>query len=108
VQTQNGEAAGLVPAVLHLVLDPLGHLLVRSGTTGGGHAATPLSTTLLSGVFLVVTIVVSVNSLVVSGEQTPLGRQFERIREGEQFRRELESLTDVSASPAEPAASCGC
>ncbi|MFC5367089.1 hypothetical protein [Salinirubrum litoreum] len=85
-------------------LGPVGHALVPVGPdTFGPNAVRPLLTTLLSGSFLLVSIVVSINSLFVSQEQTPLGRQFDRIRDVGEFRRDIESLIDTPISPAEPA-----
>lgn len=59
--------------------------------------------TLLSGDVLLVSIVVSVNSLVVSQELTPIGDQHERVIESWNFREESErAIGDVSpATPAE-------
>lgn len=62
----------------------------------------PLVTTFLSGDFLLVSIVVSVNSLFTSQEQAPLGQQLDRIEAVGQFRRDLEALVDEPISPAEP------
>lgn len=85
-------------------LGPVGHALAPVGPdTFGPAAVRPLLTTLLSGSFLLVSIVVSINSLFVSQEQTPLGRQFDRIRDVGEFRRDIESLIDTPISPAEPA-----
>ncbi|WP_284010002.1 hypothetical protein [Haloarcula pelagica] len=88
-----------------LVLGPIGHAV--AGATGDGLAAThtlsPLLSTQLSGVFLLVSIVVSINSLFVSNEQQPLGQQLDHIQEIGAFRRELESTTDQAISPTEPA-----
>jgi hypothetical protein len=81
-------------------LGPIGHALAPVGAdTFGPAAVRPLLTTLLSGSFLLV----SINSLFVSQEQTPLGRQFDRIRDVGEFRRDIESLVDTAISPAEPA-----
>mgnify|MGYP000459825436 CR=1 FL=1 len=97
-------ALGLV--ALFFAFGPLGHAftgaegqpLSRSGTV------VPLLTTLLSGNFLLVSIVVSVNSLFVSGEQNPLGQQFGRIQSIAEFRNRLETITEFDHIPPEPAA----
>ncbi|WP_324758888.1 hypothetical protein [Haloarcula montana] len=88
-----------------LVLGPIGHTV--AGATGDGltgtHTLSSLLSTQLSGVFLLVSIVVSINSLFISNEQQPLGQQLDRIQEVGAFRRELESTTDKAISPTEPA-----
>ena len=58
--------------------------------------------TLLSGVILLVSIVVSVASLFVSQELSPLGRQRERIEETREFREQTEAVLDREVSPARP------
>lgn len=63
-----------------------------------------LVTTLLSGNFLLLSIVVSVNAVFVSGEQNPLGRQFERVRSTREFRRGIEDVVEFDHVPAEPGA----
>jgi hypothetical protein len=89
---------------IYVGVGPVGHAVAPIGTdTFGPDAVRPLLTTLLSGSFLLVSIVVSINSLFVSQEQTPLGRQFDRIRDVGEFRRDIESLVDTAISPAEPA-----
>lgn len=98
----------LVTAVLLLALyaflGPVSHYLVALGGAGlsDAHTLSPLFSTQLSGVFLLVSIVVSINSLFVSNEQQPLGQQLDRIQEVGSFRRELESATDTAISPTEP------
>jgi ABC-type antimicrobial peptide transport system permease subunit len=47
-----------------------------------------LLNTFLSGVILLVSIVVSINSLVVSQELTPIGNQHQRVVESWNFRKE--------------------
>ncbi|MFC7070805.1 hypothetical protein [Halobaculum lipolyticum] len=56
--------------------------------------------TFLSGVILLVSIVVSVASLVVSQELSPVGQQRDRIERAAEFRRETESLLDTPMAPA--------
>lgn len=62
-----------------------------------------LLTTMLSGVILLVSIVVSVASLFVSKEVSPVGRHQERIEASQEFRRQTESVLDQEVSPAQPA-----
>jgi hypothetical protein len=90
--------------VVYLLVGPVGHAFLDAGSARG-HAATfvPLVTTFLSGDFLLVSIVVSLNSVFTSQEQAPLGRQLDRIEAAGEFRREIESLVDEPISPAEPA-----
>ncbi len=92
-------AAALL-AALAVLFGPVGHLVTLGG---GGHETTvPLVSTLLSGNFVLVSIVVSVNSVFVSGEQSPLGQQFGRIRDTAEFRRQLESVVEADHVPADP------
>jgi hypothetical protein len=63
-----------------------------------------LLNTLLSGVILLVSVVVSVASLFVSQELSPVGRQRERGQSSREFRRQAESVLEREVSPAEPAA----
>ncbi|MFC7175657.1 hypothetical protein [Halosegnis marinus] len=63
-----------------------------------------LLNTLLSGVILLVSVVVSVASLFVSQELSPVGRQQERVDSTREFRRQTEDIIDRQVSPAEPAA----
>lgn len=94
----------VVLLAIFTVVGPGGHVLAHSVGDGltDTHTLAPLFSTQLSGVFLLVSIVVSINSLFVSNEQLPLGRQLDRIQEVGQFRRELESATDTTLSPTEP------
>lgn len=61
-----------------------------------------LFNTLLSGVILLVSIVVSINSLVVQQELTPIGSQHERVIESWNFRTEAAKLVRSNVSPASP------
>lgn len=60
--------------------------------------------TLLSGIILLVSIAVSVNSIVLSQEITALGEQEEAIDETFSFRDSVQEHTDANVSPARPAA----
>jgi hypothetical protein len=59
--------------------------------------------TLLSGIILLVSIVVSINSIVLSHDITSLQNQEERIGGVMEFRQEVEQLTDRDARPTNPA-----
>lgn len=61
-----------------------------------------LFNTLLSGIILLVSIVVSVNSLVVSQELTPIDRQHERVVESWNFREQAAQRLDETVTPADP------
>lgn len=59
---------------------------------------------LFSGIILLVSIAVSVNSIVLSQEITSLGDQEEEIDETFSFRDSVQEQTDADVSPARPAA----
>ena len=63
-----------------------------------------LFNTLLSGIILLVSIVVSINSIVLSEELGSIGNQRERINESLRFRKDIEEMIDANVSPAKPAA----
>lgn len=63
-----------------------------------------LFNTLLSGIILLVSIVVSINSVVLSEELGSIGNKRERVSESLMFRNDLEDLTESDVSPAKPAA----
>lgn len=62
----------------------------------------PLVSTLLSGTFFLFSIVVSINTLVVSQQQNPLPQQFGRIQAIVEYRRQLEDVVDRDHVPARP------
>lgn len=59
---------------------------------------------LFSGIILLVSIAVSVNSIVLSQEITSLGDQEEQIQETFSFRDSVQAHTEADVSPARPAA----
>lgn len=61
-----------------------------------------LFNTLLSGIILLVSIVVSINSLVVSQELTPIGDQYERITDSWEFRQRTASEFGSNETAARP------
>lgn len=94
-------AAALVGG--YVLVGPLGHsLLPGHAHIDQADATVPLLTTMLSGTFLIFSIVVSINSLFVSGEQSPLDQQFGRIQSVVEYRRQLESVVETDHIPAEP------
>lgn len=60
-----------------------------------------LFNTLLSGIILLVSIVVSINSVAVSQELGSLGTHFERVQESLTFRESLEEVSDEPISPSQ-------
>ncbi|MDG5776601.1 hypothetical protein VB773_22490 [Haloarculaceae archaeon H-GB2-1] len=61
-----------------------------------------LLNTLLSGIILLVSIVVSINSIVLSHDITTLGSQRNRFENARQFRRDVGNLVDTKQSPTAP------
>ena len=59
--------------------------------------------TLLSGIILLVSIVVSINSIVLSHDITSVGTQEDRIQTVMEFRRDVGELTETGESPSDPA-----
>ncbi|MFC6824460.1 hypothetical protein [Halopelagius fulvigenes] len=59
---------------------------------------------LLTATITGVTLVVSINSLVLSQELGPLGDQRQRMSGAMEFRRDVEEDLDVTAAPPEPSA----
>jgi hypothetical protein len=95
----------LLLGVVYVALVPMAlvflgseQLLAARGTIAG------LLNTLLSGVILLVSIVVSVTSLFVSQELSPVGRQRERVERAREFRESTEDVLDREVSPARPTA----
>ncbi|GAB3418566.1 hypothetical protein GCM10027435_18790 [Haloparvum alkalitolerans] len=88
---------------VYLVLDPAAHA-VPTGSDGleSGHRVQGLLRSILGGVFLLVSIVVSTSSLFVTQEQGPLGQQLDRIEEVGSLRREIENAAGVTVTPADP------
>ncbi|ESP89319.1 hypothetical protein [Candidatus Halobonum tyrrellensis] len=66
-----------------------------------------LFNTLLSGIILLVSIVASINSLVVSQELTPLGNQYERISDSWEFRQQTATRLGSDTSSAHPSVFLG-
>ncbi|WP_218644651.1 hypothetical protein [Natronomonas gomsonensis] len=58
--------------------------------------------TLLSGMILLVSIVVSINSIVLSHDITSVKTQENRIHAATQFRRDLGELTEPGENPSDP------
>ena len=59
--------------------------------------------TLLSGIILLVSIVISINSIVLSHDITSVGTQEDRIQTVMEFRRDVGELTETGESPSDPA-----
>lgn len=65
-------------------------------------AVQDLLNTLLGGIVLLVSIVVSINSVVLSQEVSTLGTKHEQISESTEFRRELEEFSERGVAPVDP------
>lgn len=57
---------------------------------------------LISGVITGVTLVLTINQLVLSQELGPLGNQRERMQGAIDFRQDVEDITELAVSPTEP------
>ncbi|MFB6135737.1 MAG: hypothetical protein ABEJ04_03175 [Halobacteriaceae archaeon] len=86
----------LVLAASAFVVPDAGHGITERSTK------VPLVSAMLSGTFFLFSIVVSVNSLFASQEQSPLGQQFGRVQDVVEFRRHLEDVVDADHVPADP------
>lgn len=58
--------------------------------------------TFMRGIIILVSIVVSINSIVLSYDITPVGTQEDRIEGTLEFRRQLSEITDADESPTDP------
>ena len=58
--------------------------------------------TMLAGTILLVSIVVSINSVVLSQELVSLGDQHERVESSMAYRKSIEELSDENVSPSQP------
>lgn len=58
--------------------------------------------TLLSGMILLVSIVVSINSIVLSHDMSSVTNQADRVEGASKFRKELSELTQPGENPSEP------
>jgi hypothetical protein len=81
------------------IIEPLGMRDLLNETTAG----MTLFTTLLSGAILLVSVVVSINSVVLSEEMTDLENQEQRIDASLNYHRRIESFIEEDISPARPA-----
>ncbi|WP_283401971.1 hypothetical protein [Halorubrum sp. DM2] len=59
--------------------------------------------TLLSGIILLVSIVVSINSIVLSHDISSIDTQENRIKGAIEFRRDIGNMTEAGESPSDPA-----
>jgi hypothetical protein len=67
-------------------------------------AVQTLFNTLLSGTILLVSVVVSINSIVLSQDLTALNTQQNRVEGAMEFQEEVERVTGTDTCPTEPAA----
>lgn len=63
---------------------------------------TRLASGMIAGTFSLVTVVVSVNQLILSQEFSPAGQFRDRLSGVLEFRRDIEDATNVPATPAAP------
>jgi hypothetical protein len=98
--------AGLPLVVLFFALVVLGVVdpVPLDAAVESGDPIETLFQALTTAIITGVTLVVSLNQLVLSQELGPLGDQRERMEGTEQFRREVASTLDVPAAPPEPSA----
>ncbi|MFB6194987.1 MAG: hypothetical protein ABEI80_02365 [Haloplanus sp.] len=96
--------AGVVLLGGLLLVGVAGHWVSFALTDASRQETTvPLIGALLSGNFLLFSIVVSVNSLFVTQEVSALDREFGRIQSIVEYRRQLERVLDVDHVPGSPA-----
>lgn len=69
-----------------------------------GNATQRLFNALLGGTILLVSIVVSINSIVLSQDLTSIGTERERVQSAVDFRNTVEELAGIETSPMDPAA----
>lgn len=87
----------------YILVGPVGHAVLPGANHFTDQQTTlPLINTMLAGTFFLFSIVISVNSLFVSGEQNPLDQQFGRIQSVVEFRRQLEQVVEADHVPADP------
>lgn len=67
-------------------------------------AVQTLFNTLLGGVILLVSVVVSINSIVLTQEVTSLGEQHEEIQSSRTYREHLEDYAEAGVPPVDPGA----
>ncbi|MFB6105340.1 MAG: hypothetical protein ABEJ70_00055 [Halobacteriaceae archaeon] len=98
--------AGVVLALIFtafLVLGALDPAPLRAAMESGDPVET-LFQALVTAIITGVTLVVSINQLVLSQELGAVGDQRDRMEEAMQFRRDVEGLLDAPISPPEPSA----
>ncbi|QLG27113.1 hypothetical protein HUG10_05945 [Halorarum halophilum] len=66
------------------------------------NSITRMASGMIAGTFSLVTLVVSVNQLILSQEFSPAGEFRDRLGGVMDFRRDVEGVTGVPAAPAEP------
>ncbi|MFB6302351.1 MAG: hypothetical protein ABEH78_05770 [Haloferacaceae archaeon] len=87
-----------------VLIGVVGHVVASALSAGGppSHTTVPLVGALLSGNFLLFSIVVSVNSLFVTQEESALGKELGRIRSVVEYRQGIEEVLDRDHVPAKP------
>lgn len=99
-----------VAAVMSVVFAGLAALLIALGLIyvgPGSNLSTVLSSGLLSGLLTLLTVVLSINQLILSRVFGSAGNLSDRLEGTLDYRRNVEELAGVAASPNEPTAFLG-
>lgn len=83
--------------VLFLLLNSIGMIAFTNGDS-----ITRMASGMIAGTFSLVTLVVSVNQLILSQEFSPAGQHRDRVSGVMEFRRDIEDQTGISTAPIEP------
>ncbi|MDF9745457.1 hypothetical protein [Natrinema salsiterrestre] len=93
--------AALVSVAVFVIVIGLYELGVISFTNP--NSVTRVASGMIAGTFSLVTLVVSVNQLILSQEFSAAGKARERLEGVVQFRRDVADTADIPATPASPA-----
>ena len=107
VETNRWVVAGGVVAVFLLGTLATAAVLPNRAVVAGGDPVETLFQALVTATITGVTLVVSINSLVLSQELGALGDQRNRMEASMSFRRDVESELELDAVPTSPAAFLG-
>lgn len=107
LETSRWVVAGGVVAAFLLGTLATAAVLPAGALVDAGDPVETLFQALVTATITGVTLVVSINSLVLSRELGPLGDQRDRMEGSMSFRRDVEKELDVAVTPASPAAFLG-
>lgn len=99
-----------VAALLSLLFVVLAALLIEFGVVyagPGSNLSTALSSGLLSGLLTLLTVALSINQLILSRLFGSVGSLSDQLEGTLDYRRTVEEIADVAASPNEPSAFLG-